>query len=37
MENGKNSDEIREVAIGETPVSLPGIIAVARRGVPVRI
>ena len=32
-----NSNEIHEVMIGETPASLPGIIAVARRGVPVRI
>ena len=32
-----NSDEIYEVTIGEIPASLPGIIAVARRGVPVRI
>ena len=29
--------EIREVVIGEGSVSLPGIVAVARRGVPVRI
>jgi len=29
--------EIREVVIGEGLVSLPGIVAVARRGVPVRI
>jgi histidine ammonia-lyase len=29
--------EIREVAIGEGPVSVAGIIAVARRGVPVRL
>lgn len=32
-----NSNEINEITIGETPASLPGIIAVARRGVPVRI
>ena len=29
--------EIREVVIGEGSVPLPGIVAVARRGVPVRI
>ena len=32
-----NSNEILEVAIGETSASLPGILAVARRGIPVRI
>jgi histidine ammonia-lyase len=32
-----NSNEIHEVMIGEIPASLSGIIAVARRGVPVRI
>jgi histidine ammonia-lyase len=31
------SNEINEVTIGETSVSLPGIIAVARRGISVRI
>lgn len=29
--------EIREVVIGERAVSLPGNVAVAKRGVPVRI
>jgi histidine ammonia-lyase len=37
VKTGKQQTEIREVVIGEGPVSLDGIIAVARRGVFVRI
>ena len=37
MKRDKKGMEIREVVIGEGPVSLSGIVAVARRGVPVRI
>ncbi|MCE5264324.1 MAG: aromatic amino acid ammonia-lyase [Deltaproteobacteria bacterium] len=37
MGKDEKQKEIREVVIGEGPVSLGGIVAVARRGIPVRI